>query len=239
MQQKNINIQGTTIELIKSPRAKRLNLIVRPSLSPRVSIPKRISFKQAIKFVESNILWIKDKQEKMKTIENGHTIFDSNSLYKLCSRNLIIYHWNCEEIKTNVTRESIEIYCAPDTEITNPDVIQAAIRKALEKIWKRQASVYIPSRVYELAQVHSLRYKSIKIKNLKTRWGSCSADNNLSFNIHLMRLSNELIDYVILHELVHTVQKNHGKYFWETLKKILPNALDLDRDLKKYRTQIY
>ena len=77
------------------------------------------------------------------------------------------------------------------------------------------------------------------IKNTKTRWGSCSFKNNINLSLHLMRLREELIDYVILHELVHTKVKNHSIEFWTTLDIHCPNSKNLDRELKKYSLRIF
>ena len=72
------------------------------------------------------------------------------------------------------------------------------------------------------------------IKNQKTRWGSCSSKNNINLNIQLYRLPNELVDYVIFHELVHIYVKNHSLEFWKMLIKYVPDARFLDKELKEY-----
>ena len=66
-------------------------------------------------------------------------------------------------------------------------------------------------------------------------WGSCSEKNNINLNINLVRLTEELMDYVILHELVHLKVKNHSKQFWAELDKYVGNAKELDKKLKKHR----
>lgn len=97
-----------------------------------------------------------------------------------------------------------------------------------------EAKKILPDRVKELSQRHNLGYKKVFIKNLKSRWGSCSAENNINLNLHLMRLPEKLIDYVILHELAHTKEKNHGKNFWNLLSSLVFDARELNRELKKY-----
>ena len=90
-----------------------------------------------------------------------------------------------------------------------------------------------------LAEKYGLSFADLRVKNLKTRWGSCSSVNNINLNIHLMRLPEHLIDYVILHELAHTIHKNHGKGFWQTLDKFSGNARLLAKEMRQYRTVTY
>jgi len=91
-------------------------------------------------------------------------------------------------------------------------------------------------RLEEMAQIHNFKYAKVSIRNQKTKWGSCSAKNNISLNINLARLPDELSDYVILHELVHTRFKNHSKKFWAELDKVIGrSAKELSKKLRKYR----
>lgn len=92
----------------------------------------------------------------------------------------------------------------------------------------------IISRCEELAHQTGLFYKRLTIRNQKTRWGSCSSVGTISLNIKLARLPQELMDYVILHELVHTRIKGHGGAFWDELDTLVDNAKDLRVQLKRY-----
>jgi predicted metal-dependent hydrolase len=90
------------------------------------------------------------------------------------------------------------------------------------------------NRVNELAKANKFVYNKASIRNQKTRWGSCSAKNNISLNIKLIRLPGELIDYVILHELLHTRIKNHGPSFWQTLDKLVGDSKAFRKKLNQY-----
>lgn len=74
---------------------------------------------------------------------------------------------------------------------------------------------------------------TIQIKDQRTKWGSCSYVNNLNFNYHIIEKENDVIDYLVLHELTHTIHKNHSTQFWNTLEKYCPNYLELRNKLKK------
>ncbi len=92
----------------------------------------------------------------------------------------------------------------------------------------------IVERLEELAGQHGFEYERVFIRNQKTRWGSCSAVNNINLNVNLIRLPRELRDYVILHELVHTRIKDHGPRFWKELGECIVDPRGLDRRLKMH-----
>ena len=85
-----------------------------------------------------------------------------------------------------------------------------------------------------LRMVIFIQSRSFFVKKQKTRWGSCSEKKNINLNINLVRVPEELMDYAITHELVHTKELNHSAQFWALLEKFIKNARDLDRELKKY-----
>ncbi len=93
----------------------------------------------------------------------------------------------------------------------------------------------LQERLAALAARHGFLYRRVSIRNQRTRWGTCSMRNNISLNINLVRLPSELMDYVLLHELVHTRIKNHGPQFWSELERHLPKCRELDRGLDDYR----
>jgi predicted metal-dependent hydrolase len=92
----------------------------------------------------------------------------------------------------------------------------------------------IITRLTELARQHGFSYRKVTIRNQRTRWGSCSAKNNISLNIKLVALPAELFDYVILHELVHTRIHNHSSRFWQELNKYVEDGKAKDKQLIEY-----
>jgi len=90
-------------------------------------------------------------------------------------------------------------------------------------------------RLHELAALHGFQFNTATVKNQRTLWGSCSPRNNINLNVNLLRLPEELRDYVILHELVHTRHKNHSRAFWRELDRIVGSGKRLQRQLRVYR----
>jgi predicted metal-dependent hydrolase len=100
---------------------------------------------------------------------------------------------------------------------------------------RRRAQQILPAMTATLAQTHGFQYQAVKIRKSKTRWGSCSLQKNISLSLYLMTLPEHLIRYVILHELCHTVEMNHGTAFWALLDKCTDgNARTLSRELQNF-----
>lgn len=93
----------------------------------------------------------------------------------------------------------------------------------LTRWYRKQAQTYMSERVDHFSEKHGLQYKEIRITSAITRWGSCSGRNNLNFPWRLLMAPQEVIDYVVVHELAHTVHKNHSPRFWNLVESIMPD----------------
>lgn len=99
-----------------------------------------------------------------------------------------------------------------------PTLTKIQIRNLAER-----ASQVIPPKVEKYAQILQVSYGRITIRNQKTRWGSCSSKGNLNFNCLLMLAPDEVIDYVVVHEVCHRKEMNHSPAFWELVEHMLPD----------------
>ncbi|MEQ9307764.1 MAG: M48 family metallopeptidase, partial [Marinoscillum sp.] len=86
-------------------------------------------------------------------------------------------------------------------------------------------------RLKKLSRSTGLQYQDLKFRWLEKRWGSCTDGNNIIINYEAIKLSHQLIDYLLIHELVHTKIKNHSKEFWAEISKHLPNYKELDEQM--------
>jgi len=98
------------------------------------------------------------------------------------------------------------------------------------------AKEFLLSRITTLAGQYHFEVRRVSFRRQRTRWGSCSRQNNISLNLKIAALPNHLQDYILLHELVHTKVKNHGPRFWQSLNDLTEDrARFLAKELKKYR----
>ncbi|MFW5957899.1 MAG: M48 family metallopeptidase [Desulfosalsimonas sp.] len=112
---------------------------------------------------------------------------------------------------------------------------QEKILEGCGYISRASARGIIVGRLEELAEKHGISYNKVFIRNQKTRWGSCSSRGNLSLNYRIALLPGELMDYVIIHELVHIRHHNHSPLFWAELDRLAGDAKALDSRLNEYQ----
>ena len=106
--------------------------------------------------------------------------------------------------------------------------------KALLKRWlMHKANQHLFSWLRKVSDRANLPYKTATIRSQKTLWGSCSGDRNISLNYKLLFLESNVVEYVLLHELCHTVQMNHSDRFWQLVSKFEPNYKALDKSLNQ------
>ncbi len=239
--------QSTIIELEdlgpvlfrSNPRCKRLSIRIKPGDGVSVTFPPGVPVKDAMTFALDKRDWIQKNLKKIEEKENNLTIFDENSRFKTRSFELRIEKRPRENVRIHLENGLLNIYYPADLKVTNAP-IQEAIRYGIEEAMRLEAKRVLPGKVQYFARKYGFKGNRLFIKNLKSRWGSCSAVNNINLNLHLMRLPEHLIDYVVLHELCHTVEKNHGPRFWQLLDKYTGNqARQLAREMKQYRTTVY
>lgn len=107
-------------------------------------------------------------------------------------------------------------------------------REAAPAVSPKAVRTILVRRLEELADRYGFTYNRVFIRNQKTRWGSCSSKNNINLNAKLVQIPRPLMDYTIMHELVHTRIKDHGPRFWEELSKYIRNPKELDRQLNAH-----
>jgi predicted metal-dependent hydrolase len=226
------------VALTRNKRSRYISLQVKPLEGLCVVAPRSASISEVESVIRRKSDWIKTTLTKIKDIEDKRTIFDLNTKFQTRQHRLIITPHNDDKVTTRVSDGLIKVKCPESRDIKDVEV-QKAIREGIGKALKIEAKEYIPHRVRGLANKFGLKYRDIATKNIRTRWGSCSSNNNLNFNIHLMRLPETLIDYVIMHELAHTVEKNHSKKFWSLLDSFVGDSKKLDKDLKGHRIGLW
>lgn len=207
-------------KIIRSKR-KTLSLTINENAELIIRAPKRLSIEKIQDFINEKENWI---NRKKRLIENQIKDVTSN-------HNKLLYLGNFFPINVE-QNASKELFFTGEEFIANsiePDSLSLSIKKWYKNKFKEIA---LP-RVAYFANKHNLMVNQVRIKNQKTMWGSCSSKNNINLNYLLLMAPMGVIDYVIVHELVHTIHRNHSTDFWDSVESIMPEFQEHKRWLKK------
>ncbi len=235
MEQTKKSIEGIgEVIFIHNPRSTNIRISLRPGSPVRISAPPYTEENLMLNFLKEKKEWINFQQQK---IEQKTILFLPGTNFKTRSHRLVILHNSPKQrVEAMIGQNEIRILI-PNCRIIESNSVQLFIKKVIIETLRKEAKAYLPLLIRNLASQYGFHYNQIAIKNLRSKWGSCSGSNNLNFNLHLMRLPDPLIRYVVLHELAHTVEKNHGPKFWKLLDNILGNAHETDSMMRKYHVE--
>lgn len=217
-----------TVHLYKRRGVRGIRLSVTSQGTIRISLPYWLPYGAALDFAIQKQQWIKSQQIAPKLIPPNARIGKAH-------RVAFVPEVSRESIATRITADG-EIRIHHPAGLSHEDhAIQKAATRASLRALKGQAESLLPQRLEFLAQRHGFSYQEVRIKQLKSRWGSCSEQGTIALSCFLMQLPWHLIDYVLLHELVHTRIMAHGPRFWQELDQYVPNLKAIRKQMKEHR----
>lgn len=216
------------VTLYKRRGNRSLRLSVSADGEIRVSLPSWVPYKAGEQFAKSKADWIAaQKIAPRKGLQHGQAVGKAHRLHFEPSA-------AATKVSTRLRQNQIEITHPSAYEALHP-AVQKAAHDASIRALRKEAEVLLPQRLRDLAQKTGFTYKSVGVKQLKSRWGSCSAQQEIILNLYLMQLPWHLIDYVLLHELTHTKVMRHGAPFWKELERHVPHAKRLRKEIGNYQ----
>ena len=199
------------VTYVQNNRAKNLSIRINQQGEVKVTIPRYISRRRAEGFLISKKAWISRKLSEINQLTEDAPIINEGDVLSIRGKEI-------------------------------PVVVQLGEKGVEDAMWRillKEGQNYLPDRISELAGTYNLIYSEVKVRKMKTRWGSCTSRNSINLNSWLMMLPDHLMDYVILHELVHTIHKDHSKKFWNTLDGIMEGSSKrLRKELRSQRIML-
>ncbi len=232
-----IEIPGIgSVKVRRGLHIKILSIKMAPGRGVWVNVPYGVSERKVKNFVISQQEWIREHLSKLKVYEKNTGVGLGINTEIKTKFHLLKVH-SCDESLPSYRIDGSEIRLFIPAQ-TSYERVAPYIENFLIEVYRLESRRYLPGRVKELADRYGFRYGKLSFRNNLSNWGSCSGEDNISLNIKLMKLPDVLIDYVILHELCHTIEKNHSDRFWALVKRVCPGYHELRKQLREYNTRI-
>lgn len=219
------NIGKVTLQKRRGNRSLRISISSRGIV--KITLPPWAPYKLAVEFAFSKRDWIIKNRPDIAPIVHQTRVGKAHHLVFVPTLHLQIP-------RTQVKGNQVIVSLPPGVLHTDPKIQQLANTAAVRAL-KAEAGQLLPPRLEQLAQQYGFSYKSVVIKRLSSRWGSCDRQMNIALNCYLMQLPWHLIDYVLIHELTHTRVMAHGPKFWAELGQYVPNLQAVRKEIRASR----
>ena len=197
--------------------------------SVEVRAPLKMLQKDIDKFVASKETWIVEKLTKSK-----EQIQQKNS-FALAYGDMVTYRGNLYPISE---KQGERVGFDEKSFYMPPDLSPEQVKYACIQIYRLLAKRDLTRRTLDYAKQMSVTPSAIKINSAKTRWGSCSGKKSVNFSWMLIMADDEVIDYVVVHELAHLIELNHSAHFWALVEKVIPDYRKRQAKLKELQHKL-
>ena len=217
----------TPIEIVFSKKRKTISIQIKPN-KIRVLSTYWISKNSVREFILKNESWIRKKLADQKLRVKPVTNLVNNEKLTLCGKNYTLKVISEPIIEPEIRSETIIISNNFKTRKTF-----GSIESQILKLLKDFSFRVLQRKTFEISQIMNVRYNSVKIKNYKSRWGSCSSKGDISFNWKIIFAPENIIEYLVVHELSHLIHFNHSKLFWNKVEEFQYNYKENRKWLKE------
>lgn len=200
------------VVVTRNPRARRIVMRARPE-AIHMTIPANATTADIERALDRHGDKLLCRQK-----ENAPVPFDKEFSINAPNFRLRVEESRTANIMVTGSNGTYILHCPVGTDYTMAGT-QQALRQSIKAAMKHCAGSVLPARLKTLATEHGFKYNRCTVRDVHSRWGSCTSTGNINLNMHLIILPCRLIDYVLLHELCHTVEMNHSDRFWALLDR--------------------
>jgi predicted metal-dependent hydrolase len=201
-----------SVVCVTHPRARHYLLRVEDDGNVRLTIPRRGSREEALRFAREKLDWIERERYRvaLKSVARGWVMESAVLLGGVVVPVEVI------------TREGSSVARFAGREVSVEPRSGAAVVRAISSRLRREAADQLPRRLHELAQQHGYEVAAVTVRDQRGRWGSCSQSGRISLNWRLSQMPPAVCEYIMLHELAHLRYPDHSARFWREVQKICP-----------------
>ena len=206
---------GLEIKVLRSRRKTSLLQIVGNQL--QIKVPNRVKDRNIFKILETKERWIRNKATKLQNepIIKERRYINGES-FPLFGRYLKLKILEGGKVGTELI-DNYLVTTVRSSEIG--ELRKSRIKTYIDKWYLKEAYRRLEEKVIRYSKIIRVSPTEMKVRNYKTRWGSCDVKGRLTFNFHLIKAPHPIVDYVVIHELCHMIQPNHSKFFWNEVEK--------------------
>ncbi len=219
---------GITVHIVRRPKARRYLLGLQADGSARLVIPRRGTEAEALRFLERSEDWLMRRLAKWREKAKARQPWQDGSRFLYRGEEVVL---NVEARGDGVALRFAEQMISLPQAL--PDY-RASVHARLRQMAERE----LKARTHELAKQHAVAISSVTVRAQRSRWGSCSRRGTISLNWRLIQTPPFVVDYLIVHELMHRREMNHSKRYWKHVAEAFPEYRTAEAWLKSNKVDL-
>lgn len=212
------------LHLVSNRKARRYILRCQRDGSARLTVPRRGSVREALRFANRHLAWLEKQLLRQACQVKPPTAWQAGTG--------ILFRGETVLLRAGSLHETATIQFG--NEVVPVKNLNEDWRPAVEHHLRALATVELAARTLDLARVHGIAIGRVSVRNQRSRWGSCSRRGTISLNWRLVQTPVFVRDYIILHELAHVKEMNHSRRFWQEVERLCPAYAEAERWLRRH-----
>ena len=208
------------VEIIRTERSKSASIEIEDD-TVKVTVPKNLSDQRIEELIKNRTVWIRQKlkiqtesiRPKAKEYVNGET-------FSYLGRN---YRMKCVTGSTGGVKLKNGYLTVPTESDTTGSHYESSVKAALKEWYRSRALDKLNEKTQRYSSIIGVSPKSVDVKEYKSRWGSCSSTGDVSYNWRIIIAPHHIVDYIVVHELCHLIEHNHGPRYWKHVERVIPS----------------
>ena len=211
--------------LRKSARARYLRLRITSAGLLEVVVPQRVSRKDAADFLFENRCWVDRHQHLLQSEDVNDSFPDTLKLLAIDAEWSLQFNYSAKRNRLQESHDYLHIH------LSQPLISSASV--VIQRWLKARADLELTPWLQRVSQQCGLPFQSVTYRGQKTRWGSATRDGRICLNYKLLFLPSTYVEYVMVHELCHTIHFNHSAKFWQLVERFIMDWRILRREVRR------
>jgi predicted metal-dependent hydrolase len=217
------------IEIIRTERSKSASIEIEDD-TVKVTVPKNLSDQRIEELIKNRTVWIRQKLKiQTETIHPKDKEYVNGETFSYLGRNYRLKCLSGGSGEAKLTNGYLTVWLAKDA---SRAAAGGCVRQSLQQWYQARALEKLKEKTKRYSAILGVSPQSVGVKEYKARWGSCSSSGDVTYNWRIIMAPHHIVDYIVVHELCHLLEHNHGPKYWKHVQNVVPNYKECREWLK-------
>ena len=217
------------VEIIRTERSKSASIEIEDD-TVKVTVPKNLSDQRIEELIKNRTVWIRQKLKiQTETIRPKDKEYVNGETFSYLGRNYRLKCLSGGSGEARLINGYLTVWLAKGA---SEAAVGGCVRQSLQQWYQARALEKLKEKTKRYSAILGVSPQSVGVKEYKARWGSCSSSGDVTYNWRIIMAPHHIVDYIVVHELCHLLEHNHGPKYWKHVQNVVPNYKECREWLK-------